>query len=116
MLGTAEHENRWETARQRMVARWKGVLERIRSQDEGGALELVNTMDEFCEEAIRSRDAAGEKTGVRCVFCRSFTQHGGCFGLLQEINRAVLHRKWEAARCLAETQIGRLKSAHFSEE
>ncbi len=106
--------NRWDTARTQVLARWRNILERIQRQDEGGALELINAMDEFCEEAIRSREAAEERSGTRCVFCESFIEHGGCFGMLGEINRAVLHRKWKVAHGLATTNIRRLEAADFS--
>jgi hypothetical protein len=104
----------WETARRQVLTRWRDILERIRNQDEGGALELINTMDEFCDEADRSRESVQEGAGSRCVFCRSFIEHGGCFGLLGEINRAVLHGKWKVAHGLATTNIKRLEAADFS--
>jgi hypothetical protein len=109
-----EQKESWETARLRMVARWQGVLKHVRSRDEAGVLELVNTMDEFCEAALRSKRAAGGTTAKRCDFCRAFTENGGCLDLLARINRAVFRRHWDAARALAETQIERLEATDFS--
>jgi len=120
---------RWTRARHELLDRWRRIVERIDARDEGGTLYLANAMDEFCDEAIRTREAGGPAparpagpgtaaaapdAGTRCLFCRGFIEEGGCFGLLQEINRAVLSRQWDTARCLAEGYIDRLKAMELS--
>ncbi len=116
----------WERARVEMLDRWGKILDRIEAHDEGGVLALANVMDEFCEAAIDERQAAaGNKTDPavpilkfpwgatisgRCVFCRGFSELGGCFGVLHELNRAVLSRQWRTARRLAEEYLDRLRA------
>ena len=121
-------DERWETARDEVIRRWRKILERVAARDEGGALALANVMDEFCEEASEARrraekpDLAAPAAGaaplldepVRCQFCRGFTEMGGCFGLLGEFNRAVLGRRWELARRLVENYLQRLESVDLS--
>ena len=77
-------------------------------------MSLANTMDEFCEEAIRLREVSGLPAGNRCLFCRTSEQYGTCFGLLREVNRAILHGRWERARDLAKAWIGQLESMDLS--
>ncbi|HEU4401635.1 MAG TPA: hypothetical protein VFT43_05970 [Candidatus Polarisedimenticolia bacterium] len=128
MNGTGD--DRWDKARRQLVGRWRRILERIDAHDEGGVLELANVMDEFCDEAIVLRDAAGGKdaqpergfrtpgaaglAGTRCLFCRGFAELGGCLGLLGEVNEAVMKGRWEAAHHLAEGYISRLESLDLS--
>lgn len=118
--------DRWEKARREVVGRWRMIVERIDAHDEGGVLELANVMDEFCDEAIVQREAAAPpaagpervfKTpavsglvGTRCLFCRGFSELGGCLGMLNEVNLAVLGGRWQEARRCAERYIARLES------
>ena len=113
---------RWEQARVDVLQRWRRILSRLEAFDEPGALELANVMDEFCEEAIFSREAspgghpgqmgpllklptAGAPRGSRCLFCRAFAEMGGCFGMLEEFNQAILKKRWGRARNVAESYI-----------
>ncbi len=122
--------NRWETARTGVLDRWRTILSRIDVRDEPGVLALANVMDEFCEEAALSREisgggghgtsgpplkilTAGAPTGSRCFFCRGFLDIGGCFGLLDELNRAVTRGDWVKARSVAETYIVRLETMNI---
>ena len=122
--------NRWEMARNEVLHRWRTILNRIEVRDEPGVLALANVMDEFCEEAALSREisggggrgtsgpplkilTAGAPTGSRCFFCRGFLDTGGCFGLLDELNRAVTRGDWGEARAVAETYILRLETMNF---
>lgn len=123
--------DRWRAARSEVVARWQQVLDRIEAHDEGGTLALTTEMDEFCDEAIAERSdttvPAGDaeklpladrgpagQTEPMCHFCRGFIQYGGCAGLTQEFNRAVLGGDWDKARTLAEGYIDRLQEMDFS--
>jgi hypothetical protein len=122
--------DRWSRARVAVVERWRQILRHIQERDEAGALALANTMDEFCEEAMLTREASssgrqgavgpvpkistsGAPTGSRCVFCQGFIESGGCFGMLDELNQAVLHGRWTDARRVAELYIDRLQSMHL---
>ena len=105
---------RWDAARLKMLERWRQILERIRAQDEGGVLDLVNSMDEFCDEAVESRQVAASESETRCLFCRTFNELGGCMGLVNDLDTSVLHGRWEKARCLAEGYIGRLEALNFA--
>jgi hypothetical protein len=113
---------RWEQARLDVLQRWRRILSRIEVFDEPGTLELANVMDELCEEAIFSREAsprgrpgemgphlklptAGAPRGSRCLYCRAFAQMGGCFGMLEEFNQAILKKRWGRARDVAESYI-----------
>jgi hypothetical protein len=119
--------DRWIKARAAVIGRWRQVLERVESCDEVGVLATANTLDEFCEEAMLGREAAsagshsgsgpvlkistsGEPIGSRCLFCRGFIDSGGCFGMLDELNQAVLHGRWADARRVAQLYIDRLQS------
>jgi hypothetical protein len=119
--------DRWVRARAMVTDRWRRVLERVEAHDEPGVLALANALDEFCEEAMLAREAAsggqrtgsgpvlkistsGEPVGSRCLFCRGFIDSGGCFGMLDELNQAVLHGRWEDARRVGELYIERLQS------
>jgi len=123
--------DRWSAARSEVVARWRQVLERIEAHDEGGTLALTTEMDEFCDEAIAERTdtepSAGDarkapptaqgpagQSEQMCHFCRGFVQYGGCAGLTQEFNRAILSGDWDKARTLAEGYIDRLQGMDFS--
>lgn len=123
---------RWDSAREKVAARWREILERIEARDEGGVLGLANVIDEFCEEAMHAREAAMEchappdpgirkfspKTlpvGTRCMFCRGFQEAGGCFGILGSLNRLVLHGRWDDARKVAEDYLNRLQTMTFLE-
>ena len=123
--------NRWETARQGVLDRWRTILSRIDVRDEPGVLALANVMDEFCEGAALSREisggggqgtsgpplkilTAGAPAGSRCFFCRGFLDIGGCFGLLDEVNRAVTRGDWIKARSVAETYVVRLEAMNFA--
>lgn len=120
----------WEQARMKVIARWQEILRRIDARDEGAVLALANVIDEFCEEAIAARAAVLQghpppgsdllkfsgvegTVGTRCLFCRGFQETGGCFGMLANLNRLVLHGKWDEARRVAETYIRRLESMYF---
>jgi hypothetical protein len=119
--------DRWDEARQGVLERWREILNRIEVRDEPRVLALVNVMDEFCEEAILSREVSagsrrdasgpvlkiptsGAPTGSRCLFCRGFLDIGGCFGLLDELNQAVMKGRWDRARLVAESYIHRLEN------
>jgi hypothetical protein len=122
-----ETDDRWEWARGEVIRRWRAILRKVAERDEGGALALANVMDEFCEEAIAARDAAvgpgaaGSAVptplgaAIRCQFCRGFTELGGCFGLLNQFNQAVLGRRWELAQRLVEGYIERLESTDLGD-
>jgi hypothetical protein len=120
-------KDRWSEARVEVIRRWRDILRHIENRDESAALALANTMDEFCEEAMLAREASttgrqdatapipkisssGAPTGSRCLFCRGFLDSGGCFGLLDELNQAVLHGRWTDARRVAKLYIDRLQS------
>jgi len=124
-------QNRWERARQEVLERWSKILGRIAAHDEPGVLALANVMDEFCEEAVLVREASagsrvdasgpalkvltsGAPAGSRCLFCRGFVDVGGCFGLLDELNQAVMKGRWDAARMVAETYMRRLETMSFA--
>ncbi len=123
--------DRWNTARLELIERWRRILQRIDARDEGGVLVLANVQDEFCEQAIEAREGAGGAVepaapllklplagtlaGTRCLFCRGFAATGGCLGLLNELNQAVLARRWEVARRLAEGYIERLQTIDLEE-
>ena len=124
--------DQWSRARVAVVDRWRRILRHIEEQDEAGALALANTMDEFCEEAMLDREASsagrpraagpvpkistsGAPTGSRCVFCRGFLESGGCFGMLDELNQAVLRGRWTDARRVAKLYIDRLQAMDLKE-
>lgn len=127
MRGVSQEE-RWESARRELVTRWGRVLERIEARDEGGTLELINVMDEFCDQAMNDREAgldrpvprpgvarpAGEEVTGRCRFCRGFAEAGGCFGTLELVNRAVLDGRWEEAERLASRYRQQLRDLRLS--
>lgn len=123
---------RWDSAREKVIVRWREILDRIEARDEGGVLGLANVIDEFCEEAMHSREDAMEghappdqgllkfspntrPVGTRCLFCRGFQEAGGCFGILGSLNRLVLQGKWEDAREVAEEYLNRLQTMTFPE-
>lgn len=126
-----EHEVAgWDSAREKVITRWREILERIDARDEGGVLGLANVIDEFCEEAMHAREAAMEgqaapdpgllkfspgtrPIGTRCLFCRGFQEAGGCFGILGSLNKLVLQGKWEDAREVAEEYVNRLRIMTF---
>jgi hypothetical protein len=128
-----DHEAaRWDSAREKVITRWREILDRIEARDEGGVLGLANVIDEFCEEAMHSRADAMEghappdpgllkcspharPIGTRCLFCRGFQEAGGCFGILGSLNKLVLEGKWEDAREVAEEYLGRLQTMTFPE-
>ncbi len=121
---------RWEKARLAVIDRWRQIIGRIEAQDEGGVLRLSNVMDEFCQEAITAREALTQGEGesgdaalkggnapsteVRCLFCRGFADRGDCLSMLDDFNRAVLNRRWEKAKELAEGYIGALQLMDLS--
>jgi hypothetical protein len=85
-------------------------------------LALTQEMDEFCDLALEGRDqaraalqgaAAGSPEEVRCLFCRGFTEAGGCLGALQGLNHAVLAGLWTDARDIAERYLHRLQGLEF---
>jgi len=119
---------RWETARQQMVRRWEEIVRRVEARDAGAVLALANVLDEFCELATIERQAAagGDDAAVpvlkfpsdaalsgRCVFCRAFVSHGGCFGPTHALNRAMLDHRWDDARRVASEQLERLRRLTF---
>jgi hypothetical protein len=127
---TNSRPQRWERARQGVLERWTEILNRIEARDEPGVLALANVMDEFCEEATLAREStaggrrdesepvpkiltSGAPTGSRCSFCRGFLDIGGCFGLLDELNQAVMRGRWQRARAVAVAYIGRLETMKF---
>lgn len=126
-----QDQERWETARQAVIERWRGILKKIDERDEGGVLALANIIDEFCEEAVSDRldvlhgqappevdvlkfSGSGLVAGTRCLFCRGFQEDGGCFGLLSNLNRQVLAGRWEEARHAAEVYIERLEALRLA--
>lgn len=129
-MPTWGREERWETARLRMLERWQGILKKIDQHDAPAVLALANVMDEFCEEAVTERArAAGDRLDPavpllkfpstaaiagRCVFCRGFAHLGGCFGLLHSLNQAVLDRRWDDARSAAEIYYDRLLAVELA--
>src|SRR5262245_2200112 len=126
---TPPDTRRWEAARQEMLKRWERILRKIDARDEGRALVLANMMDEFCEVAVEQRKAAagdeddpaipvlkfprGAEITGRCVFCRALVKHGGCFGPLHALNKALLDGRWAAARQVAEEQLERIRGLVF---
>ena len=124
-------QDRWNRARLAVIERWRQVLERVEQRDEAGALAAANTLDEFCQEAMLVRESSsgsarsgkglilkistsGEAIGSRCCFCRAFIETGGCFGILDGLNQAVLHRRWADARRVAQLYIDRLHEVSFT--
>jgi hypothetical protein len=109
---------RWERARRQVIARWRAILEGIDAQDEGRVAEPLNSMDEFCDEAIRARDGGprkGKEAGeVRCHFCLGFPEAGGCLGLVERVNRAVHLRRWSEAREIAHGYLRHLETGDLS--
>jgi len=119
--------DRWIRARAAVIERWRHVLDRVERRDEAGTLAAANTLDEFREEAMLGREAAsggshsgngpilristsGEPIGSRCLFCRGFIESGGCFGMLDELNQAVLRGRRADARRVARLHIDRPQS------
>ncbi len=128
---TDPDRDRWNAARSVVVARWRQILEQIEARDEGGALALTTEMDEFCDEAIAERtktnlaasdaqkpppsgQAAESQPTQMCHFCRGFIQYGGCAGITQEVNHAILGGEWDQARARAEEWIDTLQGMDFS--
>jgi len=122
--------DRWEKARVELIRRWRQVLERIEARDEGGTLELIDVMDEFCDQALEDRrsglpprvaaplgtSSVPAEFAARCLFCRGFADAGGCFGTVEFLNRAVLDGRWEAAKTLAADYLDRLRTVRFAPE
>jgi hypothetical protein len=120
---------RWEAARRQMVRRWEEIVRLIDAHDEGRVLALANMLDEFCEVAAVERQAAAANrddpavpilkfppdasVSGRCAFCRAFVSLGGCFGPTHSLNRALLDRRWDAARQVASEQLDRLRALTF---
>jgi hypothetical protein len=128
---TESAQDRWEKARQEMLTRWRAILNRIDAHLGPEVLAMANVMDEFCEEAMLSREASiggrliasgpllkiatsGAPIGSRCLFCRGFLSIGGCFGLLDEFNQAVVKKRWDRAHWVAETYIHRLENMNLT--
>lgn len=126
-MTTDDALERWERARQGVLDRWRHIAQKIDAHDEPGVLALANVMDEFCEEADVARETSasgrrdpggsplkvlnsGGPSGSRCFFCRGFTDIGGCFGMLDDLNQAVMKGHWEKARSVARSYIRRLES------
>jgi hypothetical protein len=125
--------DRWETARQDVLARWHEILERINAHDDRGVLGLAAARDKFCDEAIATRadadarlgpapsesdplfafPAQGDAIGGHCYFCRGFVDAGGCLGVLDEMERAVYEKNWADARRIAEGYISRVESMNL---
>ena len=130
-MSAREERERWETARLRMLERWRGILRKIDGRDSPAILAMANVMDEFCEEAVAERNrATGGRVDPavpllkfpstaaiagRCVFCRAFQQMGGCFGVLHALNQAVLDLRWADARRVAEIYYDRLLAIDFKD-
>jgi len=125
-------EGRWEKARTQVIDRWREIMNRIEAHDEGGVLALANVVDEFCETADDDRAAAlkaqalpgrsrlkfyppAEPIGTRCLFCRAFQEAGGCFVMLSTLNSLVMKGRWEDAREVARTYLGRLESIELGD-
>lgn len=128
-----DSEARWAAARNELIVRWRTILERIAARDEGGALSLVNVVDEFCEESARARatDPPVPSTGLplvpesapitpfgkqpaeNCLYCRGFKEYGGCFGTVEAINRAVQSGDWAAAGNHAQRYLLLLEEMTF---
>jgi hypothetical protein len=120
------NENRgrdWDQARIELIRRWQDVLAQIEARDEGGVLALSQEMDEFCDLALAGRERAREALQresapapgeTRCLFCRGFTEAGGCLGALQALNHAVLAGLWEDARDIGERYIHRLQTMELA--
>ncbi|HKQ96507.1 MAG TPA: hypothetical protein VJV75_01400 [Candidatus Polarisedimenticolia bacterium] len=109
---TLTEEERWEEARRAVVRRWRTTLDRVEARDEIGTLQIVNTTDEFCREAMRLRSAAGEPaSGSRCLYCREFVESGGCLGIVGALNHLVLNGGWELAARLVRERIAALEAS-----
>ena len=126
----------WEEARKKMLARWNEVLRLISVRDQAGVLVLANVFDEFCEQAsaerktrpahasaealaLASKDpppAFGHGPAARCLYCEGFSQHGGCFGAVEGVSRAVTSGDWPAAAVLAREYLGRIQAMTFPPE
>jgi hypothetical protein len=120
----------WERARKLMVQRWSLILRKIDEQDGPGTLALANMLDDFCSLAAETRKAATSDRDDpavpvlkfppdadllgRCAFCRVFAQSGGCFAPLHALNKAVLNRRWNAARVVAQDHLKSLLDLRFS--
>ena len=101
-------DTRLDSARAGVVLRWEAALRRISERDEGGTLEIANSMDEFCAAAARARALA---TGVeysgelRCRYCPIFANPGDCLGFVGGLNHAVLNARWDDARRMVEDHL-----------
>lgn len=109
---TLTEDERWQEARRAVVRRWRTTLDRVEARDEIGTLQIINTTDEFCREAMRLRSAAGEATsGSRCLYCREFLESGGCLGFVGALNHLVLNGGWETAARLVRERIAALEAS-----
>jgi len=101
-------EERWDEARRAVIHRWRTALDRIAAHDERGTLEIANTMDDFCREAMRERTlATGDpaSTELRCRYCREYFETGGCLGLVGALNHWVLNGNWQMAGRMVDERI-----------
>lgn len=122
---TGHDRKEWDFARVELIRRWQEVVAQIEARDEGGVLALTQEMDEFCDLALVGRDEASATASLRetapapgetrCLFCRGFLEAGGCLGVLQALNHAVLAGLWEDARVIAERYVLHLRSLQFAE-
>jgi hypothetical protein len=97
----------WEQARRAILARLEEVGRLVEVQDEGGALDLINRRDEFCEAADtrRSHGVASQQDEPSCYFCEGFVQSGGCVGMLARLNQAIMAGNWQEARQVNDDYI-----------
>jgi hypothetical protein len=111
---------RWESAKRDVVERWRRILECVDARDDRGVMGLMSARDRFCEEAVADMQGAlhdigeivpaqGAKPGTHCHFCKGFVEDGGCLGALDEMERAVLEKRWDDARGLALGYIDRIE-------
>jgi hypothetical protein len=103
-----------EAVRGRVIRRWENALRHIADHDEGGTLEIANSMDEFCELAARARArAAGveEWENLRCRYCPAFPNPADCLGFIGGLNHAVLNARWNDAWRLVEDHLKELARA-----
>jgi hypothetical protein len=107
-------DERWQKARESVTRRWRAALKCVEARDEGGALAIANSMDEFCQEALRARSAAAGGDApreFRCRYCPPFAASGGCLGFVGALNHLVLSGQWEEAKQLVEAHLRELNPA-----
>jgi hypothetical protein len=74
---------------------------------------MESTQNRWEKTAPQDLDLGAPK-GSRCLFCRGFLDIGGCFGLLDDLNQAVMKGRWDRAHSVAETYLRRLETMNLT--